>query len=211
MRKQWPFLTAIVLLVGAAFLLQATSHGEEVPARMSLDAFPLVLDDWKGKELGMSDEVLDILRLDDYMMRGYTHPENPYTNLYVGFYKSQREGSTYHSPKNCLPGAGWDVMRSEILDVQVSGFPQMRINKVLIQKGLDQQLIFYWYQDRGRVIASEYWAKFYLIYDAMAKNRTDGSLVRVSVPIVTTEEAAVNHGVRFIQLIYPPLTNFLPS
>ena len=153
--------------------------------------------------------------------------------LYVGFYQSQRTGSTYHSPKNCLPGAGWQFVESdqvtvpiqkargegrqargesrEALGVRREEKDYITINKVLIQKGLDQQVILYWYHDRGRVIASEYAAKGYLMWDAMTKNRTDGALVRISVPVTSTTEEAYQQGAAFLRDVWPLLSDFMPA
>lgn len=211
MRTYWPFLTATVLLVGTAVLLQSVSHGEAIPVKKSLAELPLSMAGWEGRELGMDQKILDVLRLDDYIMRAYVSQDNTPVWLYVGYYQSQREGATYHSPKNCLPGAGWDIMRSELVTVQISGFPQMTVNKVLIQKGREQQLVYYWYQDRGRIIASEYWAKFYLVYDAMTRNRTDGALVRISLAVTASQEESSRDAVEFIETVFPFLNDYLPQ
>ena len=93
----------------------------------------------------------------------------------------------------------------------VAGAQSIQINKVLIQKGLDKELILYWYQDRGRVIASEYWAKGYMIWDAMTQNRTDGSLVRISVPVTTTTEDAYQYSLGFLRDVWPLLLDYMPA
>ena len=132
--------------------------------------------------------------------------------LYVGFYESQRTGATYHSPKNCLPGAGWQFVKSDWMTLPMPGNVDITINKVLIQKGLDKQIILYWYHDRGRVIASEYWAKGYLVWDALTKNRTDGSLVRISVPVSKGDvQTSIDHGVAFLYDMWPYLLEFMPD
>lgn len=211
MRISWSFLTAAGLLVGTAILLQSVSHGEVIPVKKSLAELPLSIASWEGRELGMDQEILDVLKLDDFIMRSYASLEDTPVWLYVGYYQSQRQGSTYHSPKNCLPGGGWDIMRSESVMVQVPGFPQMTVNKVLIQKGLEQQVVLYWYHDRGRVIASEYWAKIYLVYDAMTRNRTDGALVRITLPVRTSLAEASQDGMRFLETVFPFLVKHLPQ
>jgi EpsI family protein len=164
----------------------------------------------------MEQSVLDILKLSDYMMRVYVSSQDGQMRtmpvwLYVGYYQSQRTGSTYHSPKNCLPGSGWQFVETDHVSVPVSEAQSILINKVLIQKGLDKQIILYWYQDRGRVIASEYWAKGYMIWDAMTQNRTDGSLVRISVPVTTTMEDAYEHGLSFLRDTWPLLLDYMPT
>src|SRR5262249_26458845 len=141
--------------------------------------------------------------------------------LYAGFYRSQREGSTIHSPLNCLPGAGWSAVAHERVDVDVPSYRggdatgRIRVNRYVVQKGLDRQLVLYWYQMHGRVIASEYWGKFYLVADAIRLNRTDAALVRITVPFDPSEgpaeRAAERAGTAFVSAIFPLLERSLPS
>src|SRR6185436_11845448 len=183
MTKAWPMVAAVVMLLGAWGLTRSLSHAELIPAKKPFASFPLEIGQaWQGKELGLERDVLNVLKLDEYMMRVYhRQPEASGTVanrellpvwLYVGYYQSQRTGATYHSPKNCLPGAGWQVMESQEVSVPMAGQAPITINKVMVQKGLDKQVILYWYQDRGRVIASEYWAKGYLMWDALTRHRS---------------------------------------
>jgi EpsI family protein len=235
--KKWPFLTAVLLLFGTFGLIQSFSSNEHLLSNKAFAQFPLNLaEEWIGRELGLDEKVLEVLNLSDYMMRVYVPvlaqggeeselsegegQESQVTSgrphlpvwLYVGFYQSQRTGATYHSPKNCLPGAGWQFMEADYVTIPMPGNVNITINKVLIQKGLEKQVILYWYHDRGRVIASEYWAKGYLVWDAMTKNRTDGSLVRLSVPVkdVTVQEA-FDHGLGFLHDLWPTLLEYMPD
>ncbi len=234
--KSWPLMIAVVMLASAWLLIDSFSSGEFIQPKKAFAEFPMTVGGkWQGKELGIEKKVLDVLKLSDYMMRVYW-PSTPMGSdtiqgqpvsdqsysqsqptkagplwLYVGYYESQRTGSTYHSPKNCLPGAGWQFVESEHVTVPLGNGPGKVINRVLIQKGLDQQIILYWYQDRGRVIASEYWAKGYMIWDAITKNRTDGSLVRISIPVESSPEDAYHRGVNFIQDLWPVLLQFMPD
>ena len=226
--KRWPIIVAVVMLMSAWGSLQVLSHGEPILAKKPFAQFPLsIAERWQGKEFGLEQNILDVLKLSDYMMRVYVPVPRAQTMgdgregekggrggpvwLYVGYYQSQRTGSTYHSPKNCLPGAGWQFVESDQVPVPVAGAGNITINKVLIQKGLDKQVILYWYQDRGRVIASEYAAKGYLIWDAMARNRTDGALVRISVPVSSTTDQAYHHGLAFLQDLWPLLQDYMPE
>lgn len=235
MIKKWPYLLAIAIMVASTFFIETFSHGEELTANKPFSQFPLLLADrWAGRELGLDEKVLNILKLSDYMMRVYVsvsgqdgeETESKESNgdqdvrekralpvwLYVGFYQSQRTGATYHSPKNCLPGAGWQFVKSDYVTLPMPGDHSVTINHVLIEKGLEKQVILYWYHDRGRVIPSEYWAKGYLVWDAMTKNRSDGSLVRISVPVQGgTEEEAFDHAVRFLEDMWPVLLDFMPD
>ena len=215
--KRWPIVVAVTMLLVTWGSLQVFSHGEPVLSKKPFAQFPLTIaEKWQGKELGMEQSVLDILKLSDYMMRVYVPSQEGQSRvtplwLYVGYYQSQRTGSTYHSPKNCLPGSGWQFVETDQVVVPASDATSILINKVLIQKGLDKQIILYWYQDRGRVIASEYWAKGYMIWDAMTQNRTDGSLVRISVPVTTTPDAAYQYGLSFLHDAWPLLLEYMPT
>ena len=220
--RRWPAITALVMLAGTWGLLLSLSQAEPLIPRKSFAEFPLTIGDrWQGKELGIEQKILDVLKLNDYMMRVYIPRElikdSENRNglapvyLYVGYYQSQRTGATYHSPKNCLPGAGWQFVDSEQIPVMLARGDAPVINKVVIQKGLDKQIILYWYQDRGRIIASEYSAKGFLIWDSMTKQRTDGSLVRISVPVGKSDEQAFAEGFEFMRDIFPLLGQYLPT
>jgi EpsI family protein len=205
------FLVGVALLLGMTVLLRHVSHGEAIPLKRGFAEFPLQIGDrWRGQELGIGKAILDVLKVDDYMMRLYQGPREEPVWLYVGFYKTQRTGGSYHSPLNCLPGAGWTIQSREIVPVPVAD-RTLHVNQVFIQKGLDRQLILYWYQDRSRIIASEYWAKVYLVWDAMTKNRTDGALVRISVPVASTTEEASQQGLTFLREVWPLLLDFMPA
>jgi len=211
--KRWPFIVAFAMLLTTWGSLQMLSHGEQTPLKRPFAEFPLVVADrWHGKELGLEQNILNVLKLDDYMMRAYKDDRsNPaLVWLYIGYYQSQRTGATYHSPRNCLPGAGWQFVETEQVTIPVQEGSKININKVLIEKGLDKQVILYWYHDRGRVIASEYWAKSYMVWDAITQNRTDGALVRISLPVTTTPEDAYRVGLAFLQDLWPLLQAYMP-
>ena len=222
--KRWPIIVALVMLASTWGMLRSLPHGEPVLTKKPFAEFPLTIAErWQGKEFGLEQNILDVLKLSDYMMRVYV-PRNDDRDasrltphdavpvwLYVGYYQSQGNGATYHSPKNCLPGSGWQFVESDHVPVPVPGSGSITINKVLIQKGLDKQVILYWYQDRGRVIASEYAAKGYLLWDAITKTRTDGALVRISVPVRSTADQAYEQGLAFLQDLWPLLQDYMPE
>lgn len=214
MRFSREVLLSMVLLTAAAIFLQPMSRGEVVLLRKNLADFPLHIDAWTGIPSLLEPDMLRVLRLDDYLMRQYSHAKGPPIGLYVGYYKSLQQGASYHSPKHCLPGNGWYFakMHTMRLDIAAPNGGAAEINQVLIQKGLDKQFVFYWYQDRGRIITSEYWAKIYLVLDAITKHRTDGALVRVTVPVADDdEETARGRGKAFVENILPLLQDHLPS
>ena len=204
----------------AAGLVAHASHTEARPIRESFDRLPMQLDDWRGtSEAPLDPQVLGILGVDDYVTRAYRTSDRADVDLYIGYYQSQRQGDTIHSPLNCLPGAGWAPLSKRYLTIPVSsaaGAAQdISVNRYVIQKGLDRQLVLYWYQSHGRIVANEYWNKLYLLEDAVRLNRTDAALVRVIAPIAPdvndAEERAEVAATRFVQTLFPHLSHYLPS
>jgi len=214
MKVSKEFLISCIVLLAAGMLLRSISHGEAIPLRQSFGEFPLHIEPWSGRQMELDARVLNVLRVDDYILRQYWDGSAMPVELYIGYYKSQREGATYHSPKNCLPGSGWTFVHTGTTQLHVASRTRhpVEINQFIIQKGLDKQLVLYWYHDRGRIITSEYWAKFYMIWDAMLRNRTDGAFVRITIPFTSdSEERAVLQGRTFAETIFPLLYEYLPS
>ncbi len=203
-----------LVLVLHAVLFYSLSHGEAVLPIRPLKQFPSQLADWRMIQEGVLDqETLNILKADDYLTRDYAAPSQPSAvNLYVAFFKTQRTGQTPHSPKNCLPGSGWIPSTSSIVDVNIPGRSQpIRVNQYIVSKGPSRDVVMYWYQSHGRVVASEYMAKIYVVEDALRYNRTDTALVRVVVPITTSDDDAIRVARDFIAAFFTPLAAFLPS
>lgn len=198
------------VLIGGIVFLQFLSRGEAVPLRRSLEEFPLELGPYRGTEHGLEPEIIRTLGVTDFMMRGYTAPGRLPIWLYVGYYASQRTGVIIHSPKQCLPGSGWNIVKNERVGMDVPG-STAPVNRVIVAKGHDQQLVLYWYQERGRIVASEYWGKAYMAWDAITRARTDGALVRVSAAIRGSEEEAYREVVEFSRRLFPLLTAYLPE
>ena len=211
-------LRASACVVAASAYLTIALRAEPTPIREPLSGLPLEIDGWHGQiEPDLSDEIVHQLGVDEYIVRSYVS-DDAVVGLYVGFYASQRQGDTIHSPLNCLPGAGWVPIEQGRTVVPVRTTPggsmrRIEINRFVIQKGLDRQVVYYWYQSHDRVVASEYWAKLYTIVDAIRYNRTDAALVRVTVPIGSDDGArgrAVAAGVGFVQALFPLLSSQLP-
>src|SRR5688572_15880349 len=208
-------------LLGAAVYLSRASQAEVLPPRQPLAVLPMSIDGWTGRrEADFTPEILAVLGVDDYITRTYIQGSNG-LGVYIGFHTSQRQGDTIHSPLNCLPGAGWQPAEQGRLLIPVQGAPgaaagattQVEVNRVIIQKGLDRQLVLYWYQSHRRVVASEYWGKIYTVLDSARYNRTDAALVRLVLPIpddvdVRSVEA---RGTAFAQALFPLLGRHLPS
>lgn len=216
---RWPLLLALLLLAAGWLGTRSLSQAEPDLAVRPLAAFPQTLEGsagaWEGRDLEMDQEVLKVLKLSDYLLRAYRPvggaADAPPVWLYVGFYRSQRTGATYHSPRNCLPGSGWQFVEAEPITVSPVAGEAITVNRVLVERGTERQAILYWYQDRGRVIASEYRAKAYLMWDALTRHRTDGALVRISTPVKDTDEAAVRLALDFLRAAWPSLRASLPE
>jgi EpsI family protein len=195
------------------------TSSEVVPIRQSLGLFPMQIENWTGRPRpAFRADVLRVLGVDDYLTRFYGRTGSV-VDLYVGYYNSQRQGDTIHSPLNCLPGAGWEPSSRSLLSIPVradefdSDSHAIEVNRVVVQKGLDRQLVLYWYQSHGRVIANEYVGRSLMVLDAIRLNRTDGSMVRVVAPLSDdgrADRAAQQSAVDFVQAMFPLLNSYLP-
>ncbi len=199
------------LLAAAIVVLQGVSHGERVPLCRPLAGIPLLLGDWQGQEAPLEGRIVEAAGVDDYVNRIYSRPGAVPVGMYVGYYSSQRTGDTIHSPRNCLPGTGWQPLRSGRLEVTLPGKGPMLVNEYLVAKGLERELVLYWYQARGRVVASEYSAKLWMVVDAITRNRTDAALVRLITPVPEGDAQARARALEFARLIYPHLREFIPE
>ena len=204
-------LSALILAAG----LYSEGAGDEISApRQALATMPRTLGTWSDPvDLPLEPEVRDVLGVDDYLNRTYVNAAAQPVNLYIGYYASQRQGDAIHSPQNCLPGAGWQPVEGGPTSLEVNGRP-ITVNRYVIQKGLDRQVVLYWYQGRGRVIANEYANKFWLMFDAARLHRSDGALVRVVAPVMRSAggslAAADSAAADFTRAIFSRLPNYLP-
>ena len=198
-------LTACVLT--AAIGVHASTTQERVPARRPLGEIPLALGDWRAiSQQDFDPATVAVLRADDYVSRSYASPVAD-ADLYVGYYETQRQGDTMHSPMNCLPAAGWQLLTIGRQTVDVGSGARIVINHDTIQKGLDSRVVLYWYQSHGRAVASEYESRAYLVLDALRLHRTDGAIVRVIAPMRADAPAAAD----FVRTLYPVITTYLPG
>jgi EpsI family protein len=196
----------IVLLVAAAVVERTVSGAEATVTRAPLESLPFVLGEWQGEKAApLAKDVVALLGADEHIYRTYVRAGIP-VGLYAGYYDSQRRGDTIHSPQNCLPGAGWHPVSSGTL--QLAG--AVHVNQYLIQKGLQQQVVLYWYQGRGRVVANEYANKAFLMWDAARLRRTNGGLVRIITPVTTSTDAAVAQAAGFASALLPKLEGLMP-
>jgi len=213
-RNKYVGILTLVLVVQAT-LFYAASRGEKVPDGAPLDLFPTRLQNWQETQnYPVEQEIRDQLKADDLLNRLYQDPASgAAANLFVAYFKTQRTGQSPHSPKNCLPGSGWEPEATGFLEVAVDGQPQpIRINRFVVSHGGEKSVVLYWYQSQRRVIASEFSAKFWLVMDSIRYHRSDTALVRVTVPVLNNDqEGATRLGVAFVQIVFPVLKGYLPT
>lgn len=190
--------------------MHTVSHGEPIVPRLPLRELRYTLADWRGQEVPIQEQIVQAVGVSDYTNRVYFDQRSLPIQLYVGYYASQRTGDTIHSPKNCLPGSGWDPIQSGYATVPISDEQSIVVNKYVIQKDQEKELVFYWYQGRGRVIASEYSGKFWMMLDAISRNRTDGALIREITPMDDGEANAQSRLLNFTQILFPNLDALIP-
>ncbi len=202
--------SGVLVIQGALFY--SASRGFITPVAAPLSVFTSTVGNWKMLQEGTIDqETLDILKADDVLTRWYLSPIGG-ANLFLAYFSSQRTGQSPHSPKNCLPGSGWQPTESAKIDAPVNGGSPIRINKYVVSKGDEQSVVLYWYQSHGRVIADEFAAKFYLVVDSIQTHRSDTALVRVVVPVIKGNTThAVDTGMDFVKTMYPAVKAYLPK
>jgi len=216
-----PFLDSSASRVLSALLLlhilivYGFSRQEIVPPHRPLDEFPAALGNWiQSGESALDEATRQVLRADEVLSRTYRSTgASAALFFFVAYFKSQRTGVNPHSPKNCLPGAGWYPLASSIVSIDMPGRSEpARVNHYVIGKGDARNVVLYWYQSRDRVIASEYAAKLYLVTDAIRYNRTETALVRITVPVIGDDlDAATQMALDFARQAYPRLRLLLPS
>jgi len=212
--KSARFWTVVLLLAAIALLLNARGNTDVVPVSAPLVQIPGTIEGWKARDLPIDQETLSVLGAGEFLSRDYTHEDQPMPiGLFVGYFPSQRTGSTIHSPKHCLPGAGWGFDSSEYVELKDTRGETHQVGEYVISNGDLKQFVIYWYQAHGRSIANEYMAKVYLVTDAIRMNRTDGALVRVTTPIGARESTAAARArvEAFTSQLVPMLPQFIPN
>ncbi|MFZ0799390.1 MAG: exosortase C-terminal domain/associated protein EpsI [Terriglobales bacterium] len=209
------FGIAAVLMLATALVLQAHSRTEYFPPRASLSAMPLQIDGWAGSDEALDQQTLDILGPGEFLVRDYENASplpQPWINLYIAYFPSQKAGDTIHSPNHCLPGAGWVPTSREIVQITRPDGSSFPANRYVVAKGEDRQLVLYWFQAHGRAVASEYWAKYYLVADSVRMNRSDGALVRLMTPMLNDEspDAAEVRLMKLGSQFLPMLDTYIP-
>jgi exosortase D (VPLPA-CTERM-specific) len=205
-----PLVASVLALATSVAVVASIEKREEIiPPRALFPEFPMQLGSWHGEQGVMEESVINTLGLSDYILANYSSSDKSQAvNFYVAYYESQRKGVSPHSPRVCIPGGGWQI--AEITRTQIGDLP---INRIVIKKEDNTQLVYYWFQQRGRQFANEYLMKWYLFKDALLLNRTDGALVRVTT-MVSPSEGIANADNRlkgFAQQLAPVLPKFIPD
>jgi EpsI family protein len=213
--KKWHFWALLAFLLVGGSVVNLWEHiGEASVVRRELKEFPTEVGQWRqrGVDARFDAQTESVLRADDYLARDYALPDGRSANFYVGYYATQRNGATYHSPLNCLPGAGWTLNEPAAIQITpASGGPAFEANRYIIQNGDVRQLLIYWYQGRGRAVASEYWGKIYTVVDSVKRRRSDGAMVRVIVPIQKSEADALALASDLAAQAAPALPHYVPN
>lgn len=213
MKSSLRFGVLLVLILVVGLFVNGWSYlGEARVERKELKDFPQTIGAWQktGNDQILDDETLKVLRASDYLLRDFRKPDGAVANFYVGYYASQRSGATYHSPLNCLPGSGWMLSEPGKAMVSLQDGSSFVANKYVIQNGDYKSFMVYWYQGRGRNVASEYWGKVYTVFDSVRLRRSDGALVRVTVPIGSSEAQAEKTAIEFASAASGILSQFVP-
>jgi EpsI family protein len=204
---------SLSLLIGALLVLHLRSPGEAVPIRKSLDSFPSAVGAWQAREgVLLEPDILNVLKAKEYLLRRDQDPSGRSVWLFIAYWDTLRKGVTPHSPRNCLPGSGWEPLEASMVTIPLpQPLTPIMVNRYLIQKDRDQQVVLYWYQSQGKAIAGEVAARVQLVKNSIARHRTDGALVRISSPVYGSVQDTSDRLVRYVQAMYPALGDYLPD
>lgn len=203
-------LVALVTIVLAIFPLKAATHEATIPTRQPLNAFPLQLEAWEGRTDFLEPGILQTLQVDDYLLRRYRAPSGDVVWLYVGYWGSQRlGGNRLHSPMVCLPGAGWIIANLRSMPISFSD-RTIVINRAEVQKDEAKQVVLYWYQIKGTVVAKELPAVAFLAWTSLTQHRSDEALVRITAPMFGPAQDTLRSETAFLQAAFPHLDRLLP-
>jgi len=212
--KSLRFWTVALLLAGTALLLNSRGNNDVIPVSEPLSQVPHMIAGWKGSDVAIDQETLDVLGAGDFLSRVYTQGERSQPiGLFIAYFPTQRTGALIHSPKHCLPGAGWIFESSKYVDLRDANGKLHQVGEYIIANGENRQFVIYWYQAHGRSEASEYLARIHLVTDAVRMNRTDGALIRVMTPIDDLESTmdARARAEAFAARLAPMLPRFVPD
>ena len=218
-------MTKLAIALGFLGLNIYTYHylatDEVYPPRAQFENFPLEVDEWgcAGREK-IGDNIVRALDVTDYLQCTYRRVAPRETvAFYAGYHQTQvrtqggAASTAIHPPKHCLPGSGWDIIAAEVVPLEIPDWQDgsANVNRLVIAKGEIRALVYYWYQSRGRVIAEDWMKIVYQFWDRAIRNRTDGALVRFTVPIIRGEDERAESAFQDLaHLLVPELSDYLP-
>jgi len=216
------FVVSLLLMLATAASLEAFSRDEVFPPRQPLASLPTQIDGWTSADEMLDQETLDILGPGEFLARDYEiasaqpgQPQplpQPWINLFIAYFPTQKMGDTIHSPSHCLPGAGWVPTLRQVVPLKTPDGGSFLVNRYVVSKSGERQLVLYWFQAHGRTVANEYWAKYYLISDSIRLHRSDGSMIRLMSPMLRGEsaDAAQARIMRLGDHFLPLLNDYIP-
>ena len=200
-------IIVLFLFAVSHFTVKYFKEVKAVPIKQSLAQFPSTLGDWKvARKRVLAQRVKENLGVEEYIDYTFTNKLGDRLNLYVSYFSRLGVDGEYHSPQNCMPGGGWQIISLEKVPIEYRNGRTAEINKMIVNNGGQKQLVFYWFQSRGRIIASEYWDRFYTVLDAVVMRRRDGAFIRVLSPDNDYQKAK-----QFSQKVAQTLTGYLPG
>lgn len=199
-----------LIFTGGVLLQQTVARQSAMPLSTPLSAIPREMEGWAARDVPISEEEQRVAGMSSFVSRAYGADSSSTFMLYVGYYESQTQGRTIHSPKNCLPGAGWEAISQSEIQISTT-LGNVPVNRYLIGNKNQRAIVYYWYQGRGRVSANEYMVKWELLRDASLRHRTDEALVRIVVPVQSTDEAAEAIALRITRSLVPTVGRILPT
>lgn len=211
------YFCSVALLVPVSFAATFLTERKEIaPPRAIFVDFPMKFDEWVGTALPLEKQYVDALRFDDYVLADFRSHKGQSVTFYVAYYQSQRKGQSAHSPQSCLPGGGWEIASMNGVNIQAgSGMVRssVHVNRAVIRKGSQRQVVWYWFKQRDRILSNEYLVKFFLFWDAVTRGRTDGALVRVSSVVGPgeTEEIVDQRLLQLVSVVEPELNRYVPD
>jgi len=190
-----PFYASFAVIVIVAISALAMPEQVEIePKRTQYSEFPLQLEGWQGKAGYLEQNIIDTLKFTDYVMSDYFNTDDGAAlNFYSAYYSSQKKGASAHSPRSCIPGGGWRITSLDehtISGASIGGVP-FTVNRLVIEKKEIKQLVYYWFQQRGRIVTNEYLMKWYLFLDSMNLHRTDGALMRLTTVLNPGQDISI--------------------
>jgi exosortase D (VPLPA-CTERM-specific) len=214
----WPIsraslLAGVMLLAGTGVVATLPARTEIIPPRQPLALFPMDFKGWHGTPQTLDGDSLNALGLTDYVLADYTHEasDRGSLNFYVAYYASQRAGIHAHSPQLCIPGGGWSIISQSLMTISLPDGDSINANRVVIEKRGLRQIVYYWFEERGRHIAEESALKYFALKDALLDSRSDGALVRIVVPASGSQEAADSMARKLVVEMSPFLNTYLPG